>query len=131
ILNYPEVENGQFIQVVSTDGGLSSLGERLGVQLQNLGEQTKVIANDFGTATLFLVRDVFKNPWMMGVYTIFVLAACFHAFNGLWTFCISWGVTLSRRSQLMMRKVSVGLMVLIACLGLASIWLTYWVNLRT
>ena len=53
----------------------------------------------FGAAELLVVRDTFKIPYMMVLYTIFVLAATFHAFNGMWTFMITWGVTLSQRSQ--------------------------------
>jgi len=48
--------------------------------------QVIAVANDFGTVSLPAVRDTFKNPIYVGLYTIFVLAACFHGFNGLWTF---------------------------------------------
>ena len=92
--------------------------------------QVIVVAPDFGTATLFLVRDTFKVPIMLALYTIFVLSACFHGYNGLWTFLITWGVSLTERSQRLMRMVSNTLMAVIAFLGLAAIWGTYWVNLR-
>ena len=39
-----------------------------------------------GTAFLLMVRNTFKSPVMAVLYTIFVLAAAFHAFNGFWTF---------------------------------------------
>lgn len=86
--------------------------------------------HDFGTASLMTVRDTFKSPIYVGLYTIFVLAACFHAFNGLWTFLITWGVILRMSSQKAMVKFAVGLMLLIAFLGLAAIWGTYWLNLK-
>jgi len=89
------------------------------------------VSKDFGTAELLMVRDTFKSPLMIALYTLFVLTSCFHAFNGLWTFMISWGVTLSVRSQQLMLKFSTGLMVLIAFLGLSAIWGTYWINLYT
>lgn len=92
--------------------------------------QAIAVANNFGTAELLMVRETFKMPVMIVLYTLFVFAACYHAFNGLWTFMISWGVTLSQRSQRWMLKVSTGLMVLIGLLGLAAIWLTYWINLK-
>lgn len=88
------------------------------------------IAPSFGVAELLMVRDTFKNPLMILLYTGLVLAACFHGFNGLWTFMITWGVTLTSRSQQLMRSLATGLMVLIAFLGLAAIWGTYWINLR-
>ncbi|MGK5595702.1 MAG: succinate dehydrogenase [Parachlamydiaceae bacterium] len=88
------------------------------------------VSNNFGTAELLMLRETFKIPIMMLLYTLFVLAACFHAFNGLWTFLISWGATLSQRSQKAMLKVSKFLMVLVAFLGLITIFGTYWINLR-
>lgn len=84
----------------------------------------------FGTAELLMLRDVFKSPIMVALYTVLVLSACFHAFNGLWTFMITWGVTLSQRSQWGMRLFAYGLMLLIAFLGLAAVWGTYWINLK-
>lgn len=96
----------------------------------NQGE-LMAVADNFGTAELLMVRDTFKSPVMIALYTILVLTACFHAFNGLWTFMISWGVTLSARAQHLMRRVSVTLMVAVAGLGLCAVWLTYWINLKS
>ncbi len=89
-----------------------------------------VEAKDFGTATLLTVRDTFKNPIYVGLYTIFVLAACFHGFNGLWTACITWGVVLKVSAQKAMLKGAWVLMAIVTFLGLAAIWGTYWLNLR-
>lgn len=89
------------------------------------------VSKDFGTASVLAVRDTFKSPVYAGLYTIFVLAACFHAFNGLWTFCITWGVVLRVAAQQRVLRWAWGLMIVIAFLGLASIWGTYWLNLRT
>jgi succinate dehydrogenase / fumarate reductase, cytochrome b subunit len=91
--------------------------------------QLLVVSPSFGVAELLIVRNAFKSPTMILLYTGLVLAACFHAFNGLWTFMISWGVTLTARSQQLMRTLATSLMVLVAFLGLAAIWGTYWFNL--
>lgn len=88
------------------------------------------VANNFGTAELLMLRETFKMPIMLVLYTLLVLTAVYHAFNGLWTFCISWGMTLNQRSQKWMLNVSIGLMVLVGILGLSAVWLTYWVNLK-
>ncbi len=87
-------------------------------------------APDFGVATLLIVRETFKRPLMIGLYTVFVLAAVFHAFNGLWTCLITWGVTLTQRSQTLARFGTVGLMLLVGFLGLIAVWGTYWLNLK-
>jgi len=142
---------------VSEDPGLASVAERLGVSIYTPAEITKetsqataadqiafnkgltmrpvgdnqvvAVSKDFGTATLLMVRDAFKSPFKGILYTIFVIAAAFHAFNGLWTFCITWGWVIRTRSQATVVNICISIMVIIAFLGLACIWGTYWVNL--
>jgi succinate dehydrogenase / fumarate reductase cytochrome b subunit len=89
------------------------------------------VAKDFGTAELLVVRENFKSWTMIILYTLFVLAAVYHAFNGLWTFLITWGVILTAAAQKIMLRTAVALMVVTGFLGLSAIWLTYWVNLKT
>ncbi len=97
----------------------------------HLKEQDVVaVTPSFGMAELLLIRETFKIPLMMALYTLFVLAACYHAFNGLWTFLIKWGITLTEKSQSIMKNISIALMVLIATWGLSAIWITYWINLK-
>lgn len=92
----------------------------------------KVVAvtKSFGLAELLMVRDTFKMPIMLALYTIFVLSACYHGFNGLWTFMISWGITLSETSQKIMLKIATVLMVIVTFWGLSAIWISYWINLK-
>jgi succinate dehydrogenase / fumarate reductase cytochrome b subunit len=92
--------------------------------------QVIAASKEFGTALLLNVRNAFKSPFECILYTIFVLSAVFHAFNGLWTFCITWGIVLKMRSQRQAVNVCIGLMALMGFLGLMSIWGTYWINLR-
>ncbi len=129
-LNEPELVGKQYVVSLTTDDGLKSLAQRLNVTLIENGQTVLAESDSPGTAFLLLVRETFKSPLLCSLYTIFVLAACFHASNGLWTFCITWGLTLNESSRLMMRRVSNALMVLLAFFGGASIWLTYWINLR-
>jgi len=79
-----------------------------------------------GAAFYLLVRDTFKNPLMVILYSLFVLAASYHAFQGLWTFMIRWGITLTRRSQKRMRTLTNILMGTVMLLGLWAAWGTYW-----
>lgn len=85
----------------------------------------------FGTVTLLTVRDTFKSPIWVGIYTIFVLSAVFHAFNGLWTSMLTWGWVINKAGQTKARKLAITLMILIGFLGLAAIWGTYFLNLKT
>lgn len=92
--------------------------------------QVIAMSKDFGTAELLMVRETFKMPLMSILYTILVLSACFHGFNGIWTFMITWGISLSQPAQRVMRTVANILMAAITLLGLAAIWGTYWLNLK-
>jgi succinate dehydrogenase / fumarate reductase cytochrome b subunit len=73
-----------------------------------------------------MVRDTFKSPLYTLLYTVFLLAAAFHAFNGFWTFLITWGIILSYRSQKTMVPVCMLGVLALAFLGLAAIWGSYW-----
>lgn len=134
---------------VDLDQGLPTLADRINVKLYDANKikqlkknlktskelhlkqgEVIAVADNFGAAELLMVRETFKNPIMLVLYTLFVLTAIYHAFNGLWTFLITWGVTLSQKSQKWMLKISTGLMVLVGLMGLSAIWLTYWINLK-
>ncbi|MDN3505628.1 MAG: succinate dehydrogenase [Simkaniaceae bacterium] len=88
------------------------------------------VSPTFGTASLLSVRDTFKSWWWVGVYTVFVLSACFHAFNGLWTSMLTWGWVIKATAQTTARKIAFTLMFVIAFLGLAAVWGTYFLNLK-
>lgn len=90
--------------------------------------QVVAVADSPGKAMLLAVRNTFKSPLYAVLYTIFLLAAAFHAFNGFWTFLITWGVILSFRSQKAMIPVCMIGMAALALLGLAAIWGSYWLN---
>lgn len=94
------------------------------------GNEVIAEAGDFGTATLLIVRDSFKSLFKSILYTIFVLAAVFHGFNGLWTFMVTWGIVLKMRSQSRAVNYCTAIMIVVGFLGLASVWGTYYLNLR-
>lgn len=83
-----------------------------------------------GVGMLLMIRDTFKSPVMACLYTIFVIAAAFHACNGFWTFLITWGVILSYRSQKASIPFSIIGTLFLTLLGLIAIWGSYWINLR-
>lgn len=93
--------------------------------------QVIALCPNFGLAELLVVRDTFKSPLYLVLYTLFVLSAVFHAFNGFWTFLITWGLILRYAAQKKMVKVAFALMILLGFLGLASIWGTYFVTLKS
>jgi succinate dehydrogenase / fumarate reductase cytochrome b subunit len=127
----PKEINGRYIVHVKHDPGLDSLAERIGVELSVEGDRVAASAKTPGKVMLLMVRETFKSPLMAVLYTIFVLAAAFHAFNGFWTSLITWGAMLSYKSQRAMIPICWVGVGLLAFLGLAAIWGSYWINLRT
>lgn len=140
-LHLQEGGQSQYFVRVSADSGLQTLSERLGAKIYTINDlpahkafkgltlqknETMASAKDFGTATLLVVRDSFLNLPIGILYTIFVLAAVFHAFNGLWTFMITWGVVIRMRSQNFAVNVCIGIMVVVGLLGLVAIWGSYF-----
>ncbi len=100
-----------------------------GLESRKLKEhQVMAVSKSFGNLELIGVRETFRNPWMCVFYTIFVLAAVFHGFNGLWTFLITWGIILSGKAQSRSVTFCVGLMFVLGLLGMMSIWGTYFLG---
>ncbi|HSX10670.1 MAG TPA: hypothetical protein VLF94_03005 [Chlamydiales bacterium] len=130
-VQFPREVEGRYVVEVGRDAGLASLAERIGVRIEGEGDWVLASAPSPGKAMLLMVRETFKSFPMCVFYTIFVLAAAFHAFNGFWTSLITWGALLSYRSQRAVIPLCwVGVGVL-AFLGLAAIWGSYWLNLRS
>lgn len=120
----------RYVVKLSDDPGLVTLAERINVDLVKEGDLVIAKARTPGKAMLLMVRDTFKSPLMCGLYSIFVLAAAFHAFNGFWTSLITWGAMLSARSQKAVLPICWLGVGLLAFLGLAAVWGSYWINLR-
>lgn len=123
-IDYPkEVRGGinpSYVVELTEDTGIFSLAERLNVKLEKKGNGIVAITPNFATASLLVVRDTFKNPWMVLIYSLFVVTSCYHAFYGLWTASITWGLIQSRNGQRIFLFICVGLMLLVMGLGLAA-----------
>ncbi|HSW72054.1 MAG TPA: hypothetical protein VLG44_01420 [Chlamydiales bacterium] len=147
-MDYPTkvrvLDQERFFVKLKYDEGLMTLAPRLGVKIydkiprilegKNFSLKENEVAAETttpGAAMLLSTRDTFKSPVMGVLYTIFVLAAAFHAFNGVWTSLITWGAILSFKSQNWMVKLCGAFMLVFIFLGLAAIWGSYWINLRT
>ena len=51
------------------------------------------------------------DPLQLSIFVVGVLASVFHFTNGLWTFCITWGITVGQRAQRVARAASLVLFV--------------------
>lgn len=52
-------------------------------------------------------------------YIVGITASAFHLGNGIWTFLITWGITVGQRAQRISQVITTGLSLLITLLGVA------------
>lgn len=57
---------------------------------------------------------VHNKGWLMAVYALGAIAASYHLCNGLFTFSIVWGITVSRGAQNTMWRACMGLFVVMS-----------------
>jgi succinate dehydrogenase / fumarate reductase cytochrome b subunit len=69
-----------------------------------------------------MVSDILSNPISVTLYVIGVLSVIFHFSNGLWSFCITWGITQSPKSQRYMTYVTLFVFIVISIIGLRAIF---------
>ncbi|MFH1539766.1 MAG: succinate dehydrogenase [bacterium] len=54
----------------------------------------------FGAEVSFQkMTTVLENGWVFAFYVVGLFAAVFHLTNGIWNFCITWGITIGHSAQ--------------------------------
>lgn len=84
--------------------------------------QTRVQAALGETVDYDMMADIFSNPFMIVFYIIGILSAIFHFANGLWSFAVSWGLTVSPKSQRIMTYVTLIIFVLLSYIGISAVF---------
>ncbi len=80
------------------------------------------IAAAFGADVNFeMMENIVSNPFMLGFYIVGIVCAVFHFANGLWSFCVSWGITVTPRSQQISTYITMGIFVVLSIIGVRSI----------
>jgi succinate dehydrogenase / fumarate reductase cytochrome b subunit len=69
--------------------------------------------------TYDFMHSYLSQPLWFAVYTVGVVSAIFHFCNGIWTFCVTWGITIGAAAQRMMQLASVALFVVMTFTGMA------------
>lgn len=65
--------------------------------------------------------EALKAPWAAPVYVIGLLCAVYHLANGIWTFLITWGVTIGPRAQAKSACVCGIIGVVLALFGIGAV----------
>jgi succinate dehydrogenase / fumarate reductase, cytochrome b subunit len=69
--------------------------------------------------TYDFMHSYLSQPLWFAVYAVGVVSAIFHFCNGIWTFCVTWGITIGAAAQRMMQLASVALFVVMTFTGMA------------
>ncbi|MCK6257975.1 succinate dehydrogenase cytochrome b558 subunit [Fictibacillus sp. KIGAM418] len=81
------------------------------------------IAAAFGAEVNFsMMQDILSSPFMVAFYLVGVLSAVFHFANGLWSFFVSWGLTVSPRSQRVSTYVTMAVFLALAFVSVRTIF---------
>jgi succinate dehydrogenase / fumarate reductase, cytochrome b subunit len=67
------------------------------------------------------MHDLLTNPYYFAFYVVGVVAASFHFCNGMWSFLVSWGITIGPRAQRVSTYVWLGAFVLITTMFILSL----------
>lgn len=67
-----------------------------------------------------LMHDIFTNPLWFTLYLIGIICAVFHFSNGMWSFLVSWGITVGPRAQRISTYVWLGVFVVMSAMFIAT-----------
>lgn len=71
--------------------------------------------------TFEVVRAGLQNPFMLAWYALGVIAASYHLFNGIYTFLITWGITIGPKSQRISNLVTNVGFVALSAMGILAL----------
>ncbi|TDL34376.1 succinate dehydrogenase [Jeotgalibacillus sp. S-D1] len=71
---------------------------------------------DFG-----MMEAILADPFMLVFYIAGVVSTTFHFANGLWSFLVTWGITISPRSQQISTYITMGVFVALTYVGVSAI----------
>lgn len=68
-----------------------------------------------------LMHEILSKPWSFALYVIGVVSASFHFANGMWSFLVSWGITVGPRAQRVSTYIWMGVFVLMSVMFVLSL----------
>ena len=81
-----------------------------------------VIGNVEAAGLFKLMNGILDNPFMLTFYIVGLVSAVFHFANGLWSFAVTWGITIGPRAQRISSYVTMLIFVLISVMGLMALF---------
>ncbi|WML47344.1 succinate dehydrogenase cytochrome b558 subunit [Neobacillus sp. PS3-34] len=80
------------------------------------------IAAAFGSEVNFqMMENILSSPFMFWFYVVGIISTIFHFANGLWSFLVSWGITVTPRSQVISTYVTIILFLALSYVGISAL----------
>ncbi|GIP31196.1 succinate dehydrogenase cytochrome b558 subunit [Paenibacillus sp. J2TS4] len=67
------------------------------------------------------MHEIATQPWAFVLYIIGIVAAVFHFSNGMWSFLVSWGITVGPRAQRVSSYIWMIVFVLVSLMGIFAL----------
>jgi len=67
------------------------------------------------------MNDILSQPFFFIIYLVGLVAAVFHFTNGIYTFAISWGITIGPRAQKTLQTICTILFIILTAIGTAGL----------
>lgn len=67
------------------------------------------------------MHEIATNPIMFGVYVVGIVSSVFHFSNGMWSFLVSWGITIGPRAQRISTYIWMGVFVIMSVMFIMSL----------
>ncbi len=83
--------------------------------------ETRVAAQMGKEVNYNMMEEILGNPWMFAFYLVGVISTIFHFSNGLWSFCVSWGITVTPKSQRLSTYVTIGIFIILSTIGVRAL----------
>lgn len=73
-------------------------------------------------ADFSMMENILSNPFMFVFYVLGVLSATFHLANGLWSFFVTWGITVSEKSQRYSTYFTLLVFIVLSIIGIRALF---------
>ncbi len=84
--------------------------------------ETRIAAALGAEVNYDMMASILSSPVMLVFYLIGVISTIFHFANGLWSFAVSWGITVTPRSQVISTYVTLAIFVALTIVGVRAIF---------
>ena len=84
---------------------------------------TRIVNALYGTEVSYArMQHLMSTPWIFWFYVAGLASVMFHFANGIWGFLVSWGITISQKSQRIAGLSSAVLGLVLFILGISSLF---------